>query len=206
MTGTRMNRMMKTARRGRSRRQGYTLVEAMAGLLIFGIGMLGIMAMEVVATRGNKDSNDLTVATTMAEWWMERLRMESLMWTTGATNITAADTPMIFPLEAAGGVANVGSTTNWISPPGNPRYDKWMRTATAATDPGEFCTQYRLTTLVQNELLRAEVRVMWWKNPASRGAAWVVCPTGMLDGVGNPDMTRVQNVTLSSVLWRHHFY
>jgi len=184
---------------------GYTLVEAMAALLLFGIGLLGIMAMEVVATRGNKDSHDLTVATTMAEWWMERLRMESLMWTTGASDLTLADTPMIFPLEAAGGVDNVGSTTGWVSPPLNPRYDKWMRTALAANQPGEFCTQYSVTTLVQNELLRAEVRVMWWKNPSNRGAGWAVCPTGMLDGVGNPDIMRVQNVTLSTVLWRHHF-
>jgi hypothetical protein len=177
----------------------------MAALLIFGIGLLGIMAMEVVATRGNKDSHDLTVATTMAEWWMERLRMESLMWTEVPSNLTAAATPMIFPLGAAGGTGNVGSTTGWISPPSNPRYDKWMRTR-AATEPGEFCTQYRVTTLVQDELLRAEVRVMWWKNPSNRGAGWTACPTGMLNGPGNPDMTKVQNVTLSTVLWRYHFY
>lgn len=182
---------------------GFTLVETMAALLLFGIGLLGIMAMQVVATRGNKDAHDLTVATSMAEWWMERLRTESLMWNRDSNDFTLANTPMFFTFGA--GVNTQGNSTGWISPPGNPRYDKWLRKAMAATQPGEFCAQYCLTTLIPNELLRTEVRVMWWRNPANRDPNWASCPTGMTDGAGNPIMTRVRNVTITSALWRHDF-
>jgi prepilin-type N-terminal cleavage/methylation domain-containing protein len=184
-------------------RRGFTLIEVMAALLIFGIGLLGIMAMEIVSTKGNRDAHDLTVGTTIAEWWMERLRTESLMWTTSYTDLTAADAPMMFTLGS--GIDTQGSTTGWVAPPNNPRYDKWLRTAVAAADPGEFCTQVRLTTLVPNEIVRAEVRVMWYKNPHDRAAGWNVCPTGMLGGGGNPEITVVSSVTLSSALWRYHF-
>ena len=188
---------------------GYTLVEVMAALMLFGIGLLGIMAMEVVATKGNMDSHDLTVATTMGEWWLERLRMESLMWNNSANDLNVQDTPMLLPHQVD--IPTPSGTTDWIKPPGttdgstplNPRYDKWMRAADNLT-AGEFCMQYKLTTITANELVRAEVRVMWWKNP-SRPAGWTVCPTGMLGGSGNPDTLLVRSVTVSTMLWRHPF-
>jgi len=183
---------------------GYSMIELMVAVALFATGLLGIMAMEVVATKGNRDSHDLTVATNIAEWWMERLRMESLMWNNGVSDITdSSKTPMLAVFGAA--LNSPNGTTGWVTPPNNPRYDKWLRTASADTDPGEFCTQYRLSTVVVNELIRAEVRVMWWKMRSERPANWRSCPSGMLDGSGDPDKTRVSNVTLSSMLWRHGF-
>ena len=188
---------------------GYTLVEVMAALLLFGIGLMGIMAMQVVATKGNRDSHGLTVATTMGEWLMERLRMESLMWNRDENDFSTNLTPMLLPHQP--NIQTLASTTDWIAPPGtrdgstlaNPRYDKWMRGAATPLIAGEFCMQYKLTTITVNELVRAEVRVMWWKNP-QRPAAWATCPTGMLDG-GDPDTQKVRSVTVTGMLWRHPF-
>ncbi|MFH1437402.1 MAG: hypothetical protein ABIJ56_16980 [Pseudomonadota bacterium] len=188
---------------------GYTLVEVMAALLLFGVGLLGIMAMEVVATKGNRDSHDLTVATTMGEWWLERLHMESLMWNVSQNDFDANLTPMLLPHQV--NMDTLGGTTDWVAPPGtrdgstpaNPRYDKWMRSAATPGTAGEFCAQYRLTTITVNELVRAEVRVMWWKNP-ERPAGWAVCPTGMLNGA-DPDTSKVRSVTVTGMLWRHPF-
>jgi Tfp pilus assembly protein PilV len=184
---------------------GYSMIELMVAVALFATGLLGIMAMEIVATKGNKDSHDMTVAVNIAEWWMERLRVESLMWYNPAADITdGTRTPMLVALGA--GVTAPNGTTGWVSPPLNPRYDKWLRTAAALTDPGEYCTQYRLSTVVASELIRAEVRVMWWRSHAARPGGWQTCPTGMLAGGGvRPDISKVQSVTLSSMLWRHGF-
>lgn len=189
--------------------EGFTLVEVLAALLLFGIGLLGMMAVEIVATKGNMEAQNVTTATTIAEWWMERLRIEALMWNTGPADINYTDTPLLY----AGGsfrVDNPRDTTGWISvmaavPGNNPRYDKWMRVAASSADPGEFCTQYRLTVLNPNELLRVEIRVMWWKMKTNRPAGWSSCPTGMLTGTGDPDITKVRSVILTSTLWRHGF-
>ncbi len=104
-------------------------------------------------------------------------------------------------------LTSASGTTGWISAPTDPpdsRFDKWLRTA-GTTNPGEYCTQYRLSTVVVDELIRAEVRVMWWKSRAARDSGWKTCPTGMLTG-GNPDRQAVQSVAVSSMLWKHGFY
>jgi len=180
------------------------MIELMVAVVLFATGLLGIMAMEVVATKGNKDSHDLTVATSVAEWWMERLRVETLMWNKATSDITdSSRTPMLEVLGAA--IEDPSGTTGWTAPPSNPRYDKWLRTA-AGSNPGEFCTQYRLSTVVPAELIRAEIRVMWWKSRAARPADWQSCPNGMLTGGGDPDREKVQTVAITSMLWKHSFY
>jgi len=208
-----MNMNMKKDARARERGKGgeggYTMVEVMAALLLFGIGLVGIMGMQVLSTKGNADSNNITSATSMAEWWMERMRLESLAWNLFPSDLSdKTRTPLLFKHGANSGIEN--STTGWVKPDevsvpaANPRYDRWMRAAASAAAPGEFCTQYRLTTLSANELLRVEVRVMWWK-PGTRDANWATCPTGMLTAGLEPDTTKVRSVTLTSTLWRHGF-
>jgi type IV pilus modification protein PilV len=58
----------------RRRQDGFTLIEVMVALLIFGIGLLGIMALHVVARKGNNDAQNVSAATEICEHWMERLR------------------------------------------------------------------------------------------------------------------------------------
>jgi prepilin-type N-terminal cleavage/methylation domain-containing protein len=190
----------------RTRERGFTLIEVMAALLIFGIGLLGIMALHIVARKGNNDAQDVTAATVVAEHWMERLRTESTMWNYGSADLTVTRTPMLSPLGA--GADTTGATTGWIPPPQNPLLtrtsEESVRTETDGTEipMGEYCTEYRVTTLIPNQVLRAEVRVMWWKEDVARPVNWNTCPPPPGSG-GNPDITLQHVVTLSSTLWRN---
>lgn len=188
---------------------GFTMVEVMAALLIFGVGLLGIMALHIVARKGNSDSQNVTVATAIAEHWMERLRTESTMWYQGQSDLTPTAAPM---LNKSGIDVNTpGSVTAWTSPPSNPRLDRTLSEAQANPSdgtpltPGEFCTQYRISTLAPNQVLRAEVRVMWWREGASRPANWATCPPPPINGTTGqqPDPTKMHLITMSTTLWRN---
>lgn len=50
---------------------GFTLVELLAALTIFAIGLLAVAGMQVTAIRANSRSNTMTVATSMAQRVME---------------------------------------------------------------------------------------------------------------------------------------
>ncbi len=183
----------------------FTLIEVMVALLIFGIGLLGIMALHVVARKGNNEAQNVSAATVIGEHWMERLRTETTMWQTGASDLAASETPMLAPV--APGIMTPGATTGWIAPPDNPLLNKTLEERTtvsggSAIPIGEYCTQYRVTTLIPGEVLRAEVRVTWWKENAPRPVNWNTCPTHSGAG-GNPDITKSHVIALSSTLWRN---
>lgn len=187
---------------------GFTLVEVMAALLIFGVGLLGIMALHVVARKGNADSQNVTAATAISEHWMERLRTESKMWFQGPSDITSDATPLLS--QAGIDVTTPGAVTSWTSPPFNPLLDREMNEAElnpsdgSLLTAGDFCTQYRLATLVPNRVLRAEVRVMWWREGVSRPADWATCPPPPTSSDGKqPDPTKMHLVTMSSTIWRN---
>ena len=185
---------------------GFTLVEVMAAILVFGVGLLGIVALHIVARKGNTSAQNLTAATSIAEHWMERLDTESTMWNSGPGDLTSTAAPMMSALGA--GVSTVGSSTGWVAPPENPLLNREMRQADvdsssgALLSPGDYCTQYRLTTLVADQLLRAEVRITWWKEGVQRPSNWASCPAPSGAG-GNPDITKLHMVTLSSTIWRN---
>jgi hypothetical protein len=177
----------------------------MTALLLFGIGLLGIMALHVLARKGNNDAQAVTAASSIGEFWMERLRTESTMWNVGPSDLTATAAPMLSNI--GGGVSTAGATTGWIAPPGNPllsrdTQEREIVTGGTPTPSGEYCTQYRLTTLIPDQVLRAEVRIMWWKEGVARPSNWNTCPAPTGPG-GNPDITQLHVIALSSTLWRN---
>jgi hypothetical protein len=93
-----------------------------------------------------------------------------------------------------------------IGSPLNRHLEVWPGPLGSSTDYGEFCVQYRLTTLMPGEVLRIEVRVMWFKQgtgarPAP-AAVWTCPGAGMLAGV-DPDLRLVNTVQFASTLWRN---
>jgi len=54
--------------------QGFTLIELLIAIVILSVGLLGMAALAVGIINGNKMSNDLTTATTLAQDKMEDVR------------------------------------------------------------------------------------------------------------------------------------
>lgn len=55
-------------------RDGFTLLEVLISLAFLSIGLLAIVSMQITAMEGNSYSNNLTIATTLAEDKLENLK------------------------------------------------------------------------------------------------------------------------------------
>lgn len=202
-------------RRRPGRARGFTMIEVMMAVVVFAAAAAGLLAFQEALMRSNSSANDVTSATYIAEFWLEQGRAESLLWNVDGTDLTPARTPLLAPLGLNVGTA--GFATGWLAlpmmgtrPAGAPlnRYlETWPGPAGETRDYAEFCVQYRLAVLVPNEIVRVEVRVMWFKQglrPAgSTGTSAWTCPAaGMLLGA-DPDTRNVHTVQIASTIWRN---
>ena len=58
----------------KDRENGFTLIEVLIAIVILSVGLLGMAALTVGVINGNRFSNDLTTATTLAQDKMEDVR------------------------------------------------------------------------------------------------------------------------------------
>jgi prepilin-type N-terminal cleavage/methylation domain-containing protein len=86
---------MPRVRRGES---GFTMMEIMVSLVVMVIGMLGIMALQSAAVRGNRTSRQLERARVVAAEVMEQAR-----------GLPVANPPTVAPITSADGVTFVPS-------------------------------------------------------------------------------------------------
>lgn len=143
----------------------------MLALAILAIGAAGVISMQRGAIQGNVDARRLDMANSIAREWTERLRRDAMMWTlpnqaNATSNIGQAkllanidDGKWHLPNQRVGELAADG-----VTPLNSPAFD------ILGVDQGVinntntnvmFCAHVRLTTLVANTLLRAEVRVFY---------------------------------------------
>jgi prepilin-type N-terminal cleavage/methylation domain-containing protein len=178
-------------RRARSKR-GYTAVELLMAISIFGIGVSGIIAMEKLTSTSNAHAKNLAIATHIAESWLDMLATDATTWTSpgapGATGLVGgttwlkdvtpnANTANNWKLPNYSNVLAFGPAFDALGDPINP----------ASTTPVAFCSHLRLSWLYQpastgNGLIRAEVRVFWLKD--GQGFAQDLCATGQVANVG----------------------
>ena len=174
------------------RERGYTAVELLMAISIFGIGVSGIIAMEKVTSVSNAHAKNLAIATHIAESWLDALALEGTTWTSpgapGATGLIGNTTWL------SNVTANANTPNNWILPNFSntyafgPSFDALGDPINpASTTPVAFCSHLRLSWLYQpsstgNGLIRAEVRVFWLKD--GQAFAGNMCSGGQVANVG----------------------
>jgi prepilin-type N-terminal cleavage/methylation domain-containing protein len=162
-------------RPGRKPQRGYTVVELLMALAIFSVGVTGIFSMQAVTSATNRFAKNLSVATTLARSWQDRLAMDGTLWggsgnwpitNTTWLQLAAQDQAWRLPTNDSGGT---GGTFG----PGADARGQFVDYTVAVNDV-VFCTHIRLTRLISeverpgSGLIRSEVRVFWPKD----GDAW----------------------------------
>lgn len=152
--------------------KGFTAIEVMLALTLLAIGTAGVIAMEQASIDGNYDARRLDVANSILRLWTERLRRDGALWT-----MPNPENPLTNNrVSAALLLANVDAdptAASWHLPtaregdtlPLMPQFDLLGRDilTTDTTTPVMFCVHTRLSWLVSEDLMRAEVRVFWPK-------------------------------------------
>jgi prepilin-type N-terminal cleavage/methylation domain-containing protein len=177
----------------RSALRGYTLVELMMAIAVFGIGVSGIIALQKVAAAANEHSKALSVATNVAQAWIDALKADSSLYVYGAV-VPPATVQLV-------GQINSNNAT-WFRPTW--KSDKMIGAGFDGLgnpidegnggDPAnaQFCVHLRLTNLYANSpgmnVIRTEVRVFWPRADATLPAAF--CTSG---GMQPNDVTAASN-------------
>ncbi|HEX2672770.1 MAG TPA: type II secretion system protein [Polyangiaceae bacterium] len=193
--------------RARRLQRGYTAVELMMAIGIFGIGVTGIIAMEKVTTVSNQHAKNLAIATHIAESWMDMLATDAVMWNHPSPRDPAPDLGETTWLQSV--KANANTANDWALPQYSnvlsfgPAFDALgnpLNPATAANGSVAFCSHLRLSWLYQptvsgNGLIRAEVRVFWLRD--GQGFAQNMCSAAQAANVGAAPQTFhfVQKIT-----------
>jgi len=144
-------------------RRGYTLVELMMAIAVFAIGVSGIIAMQKVAAAANEHSKALSVATNIAQAWLDVLKADSSLYT---------QTNLLNNAQLLGQITSNNAV--WFRPAWNASksigaaFDALGKPIDETTDDpatAQFCVHVRLTQLYPTSpgmnVMRTEVRVFW---------------------------------------------
>jgi len=190
----------------RLRQRGYTAVELMMAIGIFGVGVTGIIAMQKVTVVSNQHAKNLGIASHIAESWLDMLATDSVTWNHPSPSSPTPDIGQTTWLQSV--KANANTVNDWILPAYStvlafgPAFDALGNPINPATSTAAvaFCSHLRLSWLYQptssgNGLIRAEVRVFWLRD--GQQFAQNMCDAGQITNVGAAPQTFhfVQKIT-----------
>jgi prepilin-type N-terminal cleavage/methylation domain-containing protein len=181
-------------------RQGFTLIEVLMALAVLGVGIIGLYSMGAVTVRGNTMAGDMTAASNIAESWLSRLRREALMWREGIP-LDPIYQQMPMPLLRRLPLPARGASTGWFEANNGQRILKigWTQ---RQGEWGKFCVHIRLTWIVPRELVRAEARVLWFKEEVpDKASIYPQCGRGNETQMAR-DISRIHTIILSTTLRR----
>jgi prepilin-type N-terminal cleavage/methylation domain-containing protein len=176
------------------RQRGYTAVELMMAIGIFGIGVSGIIAMQKVTAVSNMHAKNLGIATQIAQSWLDMLATDAVTWNHPSTTSSVPDVDQTAWLKLVR--ANANTANDWVLPGYNnalgfgPAFDALgnpIDREKAPTTNVAFCAHLRLSWLYQptpsgNGLIRAEVRVFWQRD--GKGFTQDMCSVAQVAAVG----------------------
>lgn len=155
-------------RRRASRRAGFTLIEVIVSLGVMMVGAMAVIGLQAHAIRGNAHASRITIATQIAQRWIERLKQDAHSWTVvGTDSGTIAGAFANTTYLGANLAALTGSpdafrtlTTNFAGTGISNAFDARGRD-TLANGSQAFCASYRQAWIWEGQLMRVDVRV-WW--------------------------------------------
>ena len=189
----------------RAGQRGYTAVELMMAIGIFGIGVTGVIAMQKVTAVSNQHAKNLGIATHIAESWLDMLANDAVTWNHPSIKDAVSDLDKTIWLQ--GVRSNANTANDWFLPGYStrlvfgPAFDALGNPVDPTTTTGvAFCSHLRLSWLYQptisgNGLIRAEVRVFWLRD--GRGFTQNMCAAAQVTSVGAAPQTFhfVQKIT-----------
>jgi type II secretory pathway pseudopilin PulG len=155
--------------------RAYTAVEVMLSIIVLGVGAAGVMSMQKASIQGNADAHMMDMGNAIAREWIERLRRDAMTWTMPDANHGQNWSTNTFLISQIGSTAHAGT---WIWPAvptagpnsgiADPGYastfdvlGRDLPVAGPSQPAAAFCANIRGDWLVQDQLIRAEVRVYW---------------------------------------------
>lgn len=162
-------------------------------MTVMAIGAAAVISMQATSVKSNQDARMRDVANSIARTWVERLRRDAIAWTLPNPSNATSNIANTSYINAALGV----SAGTWVLPIATPTttvsygFDVLGRdldntTTTPTANAPVFCANIRLQWLATNQLIRADVRVLWPRGISnSPGANWCF----NLAGVNKPDPT-----------------
>ena len=164
-------------------RRGYSVVEVMMALAVLTLGAAGVIAMQKATLISNTQARNLVTANTLAQGWIERMRVDALSWTEAASTPNITNTKWVW--QVGTGWFTPDQSIAAVAPVGAPQADI-MGADIFGSDLSapSFCTQARLTRFTTNptacvanalsagdpnlctlyRMVRVELRVYWDKS------------------------------------------
>jgi hypothetical protein len=187
----------------------------MVAIAVMAVGVTGILSMQNAAVMANRRAQEVTVATSIARKWQEILRTDALAWNRPTQRNTAADlgTDTRHLCTLVGCAGGAGRDDQWFVPvetlpDESPAFDHWGREVAIGAPTAKYCVNVRLSWLrrpslnpIDQGLIRAEVRVWWYAEGATRDPTYANCGQGPgLEAIGR-DVSRVHSVIQVATVW-----
>lgn len=205
------------------RARGFSLLELMITVSIATMGFVALLTLQTSTLRGMANTRHLIQATSLAENFLEQLRLEFMSWTDnpgqGLTNETYFPHLAGLPTDAAASVGATSTTSGVNNAPGWVNADRDNgddRRVSVVGDPHPFgfntgirkamispgaedieqpyCMRYRLTWLIPGRAIRAEVEVAWPLENANL-EGYLAC-----EELASANLGELRSVTLMSTL------
>ncbi len=204
--------------------RGFSLVELLMVVVVSTLGFVALFSMQTASLRGMSMSRKMLEATNLAENYIEQLRLEFMAWTSipgeGLADNPGAF-PHLANLPTGMGVAagaqtpgdSIGTAAGWVRGDLGAEADRRVSVVgdlnplginsgsyAAMISPGfagaeqPFCLFYRLTWLIPNQAIRAEVEVTWPMADANM-EDFLECQTLAADNLGE-----LRSVTMATTL------
>ena len=171
---------------GRSGRhdRGYTLVEVMVVIVITIVGFLAMTHLQTSVLQADQNSWNAAGAVELARHLQETIRMEAVQWTNDSQALAGGVNQANFLYLKNVGAPIAGQGSGWLDAGFypvdtafalvnqlgyQPTYDAGALAVIPQGRNQRYCVRYRLTWLVPNFLIRADVRVLWVRHEGKAG-------------------------------------